>query len=146
MSNVQGFVGSEDQGVVSLWIGWTPSQTALEEYVAISYDDDIDDDAARAPFMKEFDIFWFDDDFFEAVYHDKEIRTVHDALEGHSCDDQIIPPFEKLVGREFREPINSIILVYETCFPGKLYSGPLRGEVTSDIKMHFVGTAQYVHR
>lgn len=143
---MQGYYGTEESDIVSLWIGIAPSQEQLSDYVAISYDDNIDDDDANSTFMKEFGIFWFDDDFIEAVYRGRDILEVKDAIQNSSYADQIIPQFEEQIGPRFRESINSTVLVYEFRYPGEAYSGPLVGDASSIVKMHFVGVAKYVHR
>jgi hypothetical protein len=124
------------EGFVSLWMGTSPSMEALNEYVELGYDEDGQFVPSR--FMLDFHLDQWDEDFREVDFLEKHWTTVASVLEGCSWDDQIIPQFEKQIGKALDFPVNALILLFDYN-----YKSETKKASTGGISMRFMGVATY---
>ncbi len=70
--------GKEVQGVVSLWVGVSPSQDALENCAEMDYSSDNISHLSRL--AKSFGTGWYDHDFMDTSFHEKPTRSLSELL------------------------------------------------------------------
>lgn len=130
---------------LSIWLCNTKSEDILYRYVEIDYEEDDDDDDdfnehdEQICFQlgRDFNIFWYDEDFFEASFRDN-VRG-WDLLEGHSYMENIIPMLKENYQNLMNDAFNSVIIFYNF-----KYDGNVR-EVENEQYGHFrfVGAFEY---
>ena len=130
--------GEEIQGAVSLWVGFSPSQDALEAYVEIDYTTDESPHLSR--FSKDFGTGWLDEDFMDMSFHKWSTRSLSDLLHGCSYDALIIPKFVALCGELLPTAVNSAVLLYNfqhngSPGPGANARGPVRLQYMGSIRV-----------
>ncbi|CAM4184897.1 hypothetical protein BAMA_24610 [Bacillus manliponensis] len=127
----------EKQGYVSLWIGHIRDEMKMQRYTELIY---TDEDCLPAPFLADFHIamYDYDEDFLEAIAHDREQSCLRNLIEGCSYDEDIIPQFEKLFETTLDEKTNAVILVYNL-----RYDGRVEEIVHRDCAFRFVGSVAY---
>ena len=126
-----------EKGSVSLWLGQASTFDALEHYVQFEYSDD--GDLLSPPFMLDFSLDRWDEDFREAGVLERPSSVIKDILRGCSYEGQIVPQFERLCGETIGFDANAVVLLYDYC-----YSGYIR-EATGPFRLRFMGIALYVH-
>ncbi|MCP1161275.1 immunity 22 family protein [Bacillus infantis] len=109
----------EQEGYVSLWVGEFKSDKDLQNYLSISYNQD--GDAIPSKFEKDFNIDYYDEDFREAEYFDREQNKLPILLEGCSYDNIVIPNFVETHGEILSYIVNSIILLYNFQYSEKAH-------------------------
>jgi hypothetical protein len=100
----------DEEGYVSIWVGKFKSNKELQNYLSISYTED--GDATPSTFEKDFQIDYYDEDFLEAEYFDRETKNLQTIFEGCSYDDVVIPNLINMQGESLTDSVNSIILLY----------------------------------
>lgn len=127
----------EKQGYVSLWIGHIRDEMKMQRYTELIY---TDEDCLPSPFLADFHIamYDYDEDFLEAIAHDREHGCLQSLIEGCSYDEDIIPQFEKLFETTLDEKTNAAILVYNF-----RYDGRVEEVVHRDCAFQFVGSVVY---
>lgn len=121
----------EIEGYVSLWVGNFSSKEELNNYLYISYDED--GDAIPSKFEEDFEIDYYDTDFREAGFFEKEITSIQEILKGCSYEENIIPAIISTIGETLQKPVNSMILLYNFKYNGQPSKRP----------MTFLGTLHY---
>jgi hypothetical protein len=124
------------EGFVSLWMGTAPFFEALIEYALLRYDED----CAIVPsqFMIDFRLDPWDENFREADFVEDHWTSVASALQGCSWDDQVIPQFEKQIGKTLDFPVNAMILLFDYNHQRETKEASSGG-----ISMRFMGVATY---
>src|ERR1700722_3848800 len=84
-----------NEGAVSLWVGFSPSQDALSDYVEMDFS--INNPSHLSQFAKDFGTGWYDDDSME-ISVENPTRSLSELLRGCSYDWVIIPKFVNLCG------------------------------------------------
>ncbi|HEX4143201.1 MAG TPA: immunity 22 family protein [Pirellulales bacterium] len=103
--------GEEVPGAVSLWVGFSPSRDALEEYADIDYSTNDHPHVSRL--AKDFETGWYDHDFMDTSFHDWSTRSLPDLLHGCSYASLIVPKFVALCGELLPTAVNSAVLLYD---------------------------------
>ena len=100
-------IGMRRHGSVSLWIGNAPSDRQLDDYVRLTYSDD--GDLVPSQFMQDLRLARWNDSCREAecVGTTSSLATL---LSGVSYAAEIIPQFERTVGRVLNPPCSAFVL------------------------------------
>lgn len=98
------------ENVVSLWLGNFKSSEEFTEYVDVRYDED--GNYIKSPFQEEFCIAKYDFETTEKDWISERCTDVRSLLAGFSCDEEIIPKFEKIINKDKLIEYNSILLLY----------------------------------
>jgi Immunity protein 22 len=122
------------EGAVSLWVGVSPSQDALENYVEIDYS--TNDLSTISQFADDFGTGWHDEDFMEIAV-EKSTRSLSELLQGCSYDSVIIPKFVNLCGGLLPEAANAFVLLYNFQHNGSVGPGADSG---SPVKLRYMGS------
>ncbi len=122
------------QGAVSLWVGFSPSREALENYVEIDYS--TGDLSRLSQFADDFGTGFYDDDFMEADMPEKPTRSLGDLLRGCSYDRVIIPEFVRLCGNLLPEDANAFVLLCNFQHSGRVGPGADAG---GPVKLQYMG-------
>ncbi len=126
----------EKEGFVSLWLGNVKTDAELERLLAITYSDD--GDFVPSEFARHFEIVRYDDDVREAEFYEESSNDLGSLLEGFSYDDKIIPEFLSLLQNEPLDEFNTVILLYNFKYTGKI------DEVTIESNhLKFIGSVEY---
>ena len=125
----------EEEGTVSLWIGRTPSEAALDAAVEVTSSED--GDFLGCDFSRGFAIEYFDQDYIEAVYREKPSNDFAELFEGASFHEVIVDRF-RAIG-QIDEPVNCFILLFNF-----RYSGTVKSASMGDgVSMRFFGAVSY---
>ena len=122
------------EGAVSLWVGYSPSHDALEDYVEADFT--TDDHPPVSPLGKDFGTGWYDHDFME-IGVGKPTRSLSDLLRGCSYSSIIIPRFVQLSGDFLPEDANAFVLLYDFKHHGS--PGPSANAV-GPVKLRYMGS------
>jgi hypothetical protein len=125
-----------EEGFASLWMGTGPSMEALLEYVALKYNEDCE--IVPSQFMIDFRLDPWDENFREVAFREERWTTVASALEGCSWDDQVIPQFEKQIGKTLAFPVNALILLFDYN-----HQRETKNASTDGTSMRYMGVATY---
>jgi Immunity protein 22 len=100
----------EKQGIVSIWLGNINTQSQLEEYVNLTYDED--GESVPSKFFVDFNIDMddTDEDFIEKVVLEERSKNISVLLEGCSYEEIILPKIKKSVNLD--KMYNAVILIY----------------------------------
>jgi hypothetical protein len=107
-------------GAVSLWLGFSPSRGALENYVEIDYS--TTDLSRLSQLADDFGTGLYDHDFMDTTFHEWSTRSLADLLRGCSYASLIVPKFVALCGEYLPSAVNSAVLLYNFRHNGS--SGP----------------------
>jgi hypothetical protein len=96
-------------GAVSLWVGVSPSQDALWDYVEMDYSSaDV-----LSQFARDFGTGHYDHDFMDAFAREKATHSLAELLRGCSQDSVIIPKFIELCGEVLPIEANAAVVLYD---------------------------------
>lgn len=121
---------------VSLWLCNLDSIKSLEKYMDIRYTRD--GDMIPSKFAKIFKIDRYDDDFREAKYFEESHNQIDKLLENFSYDHVLLKFFKKLVGEQLDTSYNTVILLYNFEYDGKINE-----VVNSNEEFKFMGSTKY---
>ena len=127
--------GQDIQGVVSLWVGFSPAREVLEEYAQPDYS--VHDGLHVSKLARDFGTGWYDHDFMDTAFRDWSTRSLPDLLRGCSYDSVIIPRFVALCGELLPMVANSAVLLYDFRHDGSL--GP-SGDQRSPVRLQYMGS------
>jgi hypothetical protein len=127
--------GQEVEGVVSLWVGFSTSQDALENYVEMDYSPSNISRLSRL--AKDFGTGWYDHDFMDTSFHEQAARSLPDLLRGCSYASLIVPKFVELCGEFLPTEVNSVVLLYNFQHNGS--PGPGAG-TDGPVKLRYLGS------
>ncbi|MDE6015609.1 MAG: immunity 22 family protein [Acetatifactor sp.] len=119
--NNESMTDYEKEGYLSIWLCNTASQDVLFQYLEIEYEDedeDIEDDSIEFEMGRDFNISWYDEDFFEAS-HKGDMRG-WDLLKGHSRMENIMPLLEQGYQDVLNDTYNSVIIFYNFKYDGNV--------------------------
>lgn len=121
---------------LSIWLCKTKSEEILYQYVEKDYNEE-DDDKIKFQLGRDFNIFWYDEDYFEASFRNG--HTGWDILEGHSYTENLIPLLEENYKDVVDQSYNSVIIFYNFNYDGNVI------EVQNDQYGYFkfVGSFKY---
>ncbi len=122
----------EQPGVVSLWIGKLENTESFNSYFEHNYSKD--GNFIPSSFIKDFKIDYFDEDLMEIQYLKQKNNQLENILNGCSHDKIIIPKFSKLVGKQLKKKMNTMILLYNFQYIGK---------INETKKMKYMGCVKY---
>ncbi|WP_058487057.1 immunity 22 family protein [Defluviitalea phaphyphila] len=110
----------EKEGFVSIWFGNMKSQEFLERYVNLIYDED--GECKPSIFLTDFEIDMdeIDEDFIEKANYNFISDKVDKLIKGCSYSDKVIPRICKEIGDKINEKVNTVILVYNFYYSGKI--------------------------
>jgi len=140
----------EKEKYLSLWLCVANSKEDFYNYFEIDYSDDDEeeydddevefdnDDEIDFQLGRDFQINWYDEDFFEASY--EENVKGWDLLKGHSFVENIIPILKDNYNKIMGEQYNSIILIYNLKYDGHITE--VRNEQYGFFK--FIGSFRYL--
>ena len=123
------------QGAVSLWVGLSLSQEALENYVDMDYS--TDDYPHLSRLAKDFGTGWYDHDFMDTAFHENPTRSLPDLLRRCSYASLIIPKFVELRGESLPTAANSVVLLYNFQHNGSVGRG---NEADGPVKLRYMGS------
>ena len=103
---------------VSLWLGNFSSGEEFNGYVESGFNED--GNYIKSGFQEDFLIEKYNYDLIEKDWIIDQCEDVSSLLTGFSCDDEIIPKFEKMISKDRLENYNSIILLYDFQYDGKI--------------------------
>lgn len=126
----------QKEGYVSLWFGNSKSLDDYNKYIDFKYSED--GDFISSQFAKDFNISYFDEDFFEVDFFDEPMNDLKQLLEGFSYDKIITSKFIEIISNDIIDNINSVILLYNFKFDGKIKSSD--NEINS---YKFIGSVTY---
>jgi hypothetical protein len=124
-------------GFVSLWLGVSPSLETLEEYVHQKYSDD--GDIIVSPFMNDFSLPSYDEDFLEVDFLEEKCRSLAELLTGFSYDETLINNFNKDFESRVEKDANSIVLIYNYLAKPK----PYKPQQNQSVQLQFIGSSVY---
>ena len=122
-------------GVVSLWVGVSPSQEALEDYVDIDYSSTVSPPSSGL--AHDFRTGFYDHDFMDTSFHETPTRSLTDLLSGCSYDSLITPKFVALCGPLVPSKANSVVLLYNFRHSGS--PGPAAAS-DSAVRLRYMGS------
>jgi Immunity protein 22 len=99
----------EEQGIVSLWLGKAKSSDSLEEALQVFYSEDGDFNGSE--FTRGFQIEFYDENFKESEFFEKNKNSLEPLLEGFSYDDIVISRFSTIV-ESLKDEFNAVMLLY----------------------------------
>ena len=123
------------EGAVSLWVGVSPSQDALENYVEIDYS--TGDLSRLSQLADDFGTGYYDEDFVDTSFHEKATRSLPNLLRRCSYASSIIPKFVELCGELLPMEVNSAVLFYDFRHHGS--PGPGAG-AGCPVKLQYMGS------
>ncbi|WP_322925446.1 immunity 22 family protein [Paenibacillus campi] len=126
----------EQEGFVSLWVGNVQSFEELDRLLTVSYSDE--GDFIPSIFAKHFEVHRYDDTVREAEYYEEVSSDLNRLLEGFSYDDEIAPKFNALVQEELPNDINTVILLYNFKYTGKI----VESKISSNY-LRYLGSVKY---
>lgn len=110
---------SDHKGVVSVFLGITPSRDWLEQYLRETYDEGRSPEA-RCPFWDDLGVTWLDHDFQDSHYQDDGPVAVDGFLRNPFS---YIDSFRHLVLAQCHELgmvlVNSGVLLYDFAYPSE---------------------------
>lgn len=118
---------------VSLWLGVYENADDYMNYIRVSYDDDGNQIPSR--FQESFAIEEYDFDAIESDWISERCSDVESLLSGVSCDDEIIPTFQKILENKDIQKYNCIILLYNFEYTGTIYV---------DEKLEYIGCTEVI--
>lgn len=125
---------------VSLWLGNTNSQEYLEEYTTIKYNEELeDDDEELSQFLKDFNLDWFDEDFMEIRYFDKNVSDISEFLESCFYEEFLIPKFKEIT-KGMSWNYNSVIMLLDFDYTSEC-ENIVDSINTKDYNFKYIGTA-----
>ena len=122
-------------GAVSLWVGVSPSEAALENYVDIDYS--TSSLSHLSQFADAFGTGLYDHDFMDTSFHTKPMRSLSDLLRRCSYDTLITPKFVALCGEFLPTEVNSVVLLYNFQHNGSTGPGIDAGD---PVKLRYMGS------
>ena len=121
-----------EEHMVSLWAGRADSSQAFKAFLLTGYTED--GDYIPSPFVRDFGIKYYDEDFREAQYYEKPSRSLRALLNGYSRDYMIIPKFIQLFGEFFPDDVNAVVVWYRFNYHGRVI---INADAT--VKMRYMG-------
>jgi hypothetical protein len=92
-----------------LWVGISPSQDALWDYVEMDYSAE----NVLSQFARDFGLGHYDHNFMEAFALEKPTNILAELLRGCSYDSLIIPKFVELCGEVLPIESNAAVVFYD---------------------------------
>ncbi len=126
----------EQEGFVSLWVGNVQSFEELDRLLTVSYSDE--GDFIPSIFAKHFEIQIYDEAVREAEYYEEVSSDLNRLLERFSYEDEIVPKFNALVQVELPSDINTVILLYNFKYNGKI----VEAKISSNYLI-YLGSVEY---
>ena len=125
-----------EEDYLSLWLCQTESEEILYQYVEKDYEVD-DSEKIKFQLGRDFNIYWYDEDFFEASFSDN--LKGWDLLKGHSYIDNLLPILKEKYPDVMNETYNSVIIFYNFKYDGNVM------EIKNDKYgyFRFVGSFKY---
>lgn len=108
------------EGYLSLWLCNTQSENLLRRYVEKNYEDEDGEEEDKIKFQlgRDFNIWRYDEDFFEASY--KGNMKGWDLLGRHSYIESIIPALKESCQDVMDDTYNGIIIFYDFKYDGNV--------------------------
>ncbi len=106
----------DEDGYVSIWLCNTKSEEMLRQYVEIDYEDE--EDEIGFQMGHDFNIWWYDEDFFEASH--KKNAKGWDLLDGHSYMENIKCILKEKYSHLLDKEYNGIIIFYNFKYDGNI--------------------------
>jgi len=104
------------EGYLSLWFCITESEEILFQYVEKDYNEDSEE--IKFQLGRDFNISWYDEDFFEASF--EENLRGWDLLEGHSYVESILSTLKEEYKDAINGDYNSVIIFYNFKYDGNV--------------------------
>ena len=125
-----------EEGFVSLWLGVAPTADDLEQYVALTYNED--GELVPSQFMEDFELPRWEEACREAELLGEVGDSVAEVLSGFSYDSQLIEQFQRMLGESLTSPVNAAVLLYNFN-----HQSPTVTQSDGAIQLRFVGVAKY---
>ena len=106
-----------EEDYLSLWLCKTESEEVLYQYVEKDYKVD-DSEEIKFQLGRDFNIYWYDEDFFEASFRDS--LKGWDLLEGHSYIESLLPILKEKYQDVINDTYNSVIIFYNFNYDGNV--------------------------
>lgn len=125
-----------EEDYLSLWLCKTESEEVLYQYVEKDYKID-DCEEIKFQLGRDFNIYWYDEDFFEASFSDS--RKGWDLLEGHSYIENLLPILKEKYQDVINDTYNGVIIFYNFKYDGNVM------EIKNDKYgyFRFIGSFEY---
>jgi Immunity protein 22 len=123
------------EGAVSLWIGFSPSQDALIDYVEADFS--TNNPSQLSQLAKDFGTGWYDHDFVDTTIHKWSTRSLPDLLRRCSYASLIVPKFVQLCGELLPTAENAAVLLYDFRHNGSVGPGVDAG---SPVRLRYMGS------